>query len=393
MKQYKLIIPLAMIMELGGAPRIDLNPIVLPELEFSEITVTDKLQTTSLKVDDNAEVGCNLAIGCNLELLDSVDANHGNILKGVVGAEQLFIHNFGEGNTFTGINAGNTTLTSSGVDSAEWNVGFGTNALAPLTTGADNVAVGYNAGSTQTSGSGNLFIGQGAGQALLGTETGCILIGAGQDGFVGSAPTVGVSDVIKIGVEDVQTQCYIYGITGVNLAVAEDDNAVQLYIDTDTSELDILASSHRFKENIAPIAQVTADTFMQLRPVTFTRKGNKARQPQYGLVAEEVAKLMPELIAYRKGQVFTVKYHLLYGLFLKLIQDNRALIEQLKIKTESLEATQTQNSDLEQKTASLEKLVAQLIAHINLANDEKRARQEQRTVLSKRLDDLEKIVT
>ena len=99
-------------------------------------------------------------------------------------------------------------------------------------------------------------------------------------------------------------------------------DGVEVYIDSN-GQLGTVTSSRRFKKDIHDMGSVT-DRLMQLRPVTFRYKEaaeNGAHPVQYGLIAEEVAKVYPELVQYDKaGKPFTIYYHLLTPMLLNELQ-------------------------------------------------------------------------
>lgn len=165
---------------------------------------------------------------------------------------------------------------------------MGTNALSG-TTGSKNIALGQSAGSLIASGSNNIDIGHPA----PGDE----------------------SDTIRIG--RTQTAAYLAGVSGATVA-----SGVQVYVDS-TGQLGTLTSSARFKEDIADMAGAS-QRVMQLHPVTFRYKApydDGSHRLQYGLIAEEVAKIDPELVQFdSNGQAQTVRYHVVSMMLLNEVQ-------------------------------------------------------------------------
>src|SRR5262249_18301694 len=127
-------------------------------------------------------------------------------------------------------------------------------------TGNKNIGIGYQAGATLQTGNNNIYIGnQGAGDE---------------------------SQTTRIGTP--QTQTFIAGINGASVsgaAVLVDGNG----------QLGVFTSSARYKKDIEPMAS-RSEGLLKLRPVTFSYKDDTAAAPQYGLVAEEVATVYPELV-------------------------------------------------------------------------------------------------
>ena len=99
-------------------------------------------------------------------------------------------------------------------------------------------------------------------------------------------------------------------------------SGVQVYIDSN-GQLGTLTSSVRFKEDVADMAGASR-LLMQLRPVTFHYKApydDGSHHLQYGLIAEEVAKVDPELVQFDgKGQAQTVRYHVISMMLLNEVQ-------------------------------------------------------------------------
>ena len=105
-------------------------------------------------------------------------------------------------------------------------------------------------------------------------------------------------------------------------------NGASVEIDTATGQLGIKMSSARYKQDIEPIAS-RSEGVLKLRPVTFSYKDDASAAPRYGLIAEEVATVYPELVTRTaSGEVQTVKYHELIPMLLNELQrQQRELVE------------------------------------------------------------------
>src|SRR5262249_47370554 len=157
-------------------------------------------------------------------------------------------------------------------------------------TGSNNIALGDSAGSNLTVGSNNIEIGN----AGLAAET----------------------NAIRIGKQGTQTQTYISGISGIPLS-----NGVPVVV-LSNGPLGVgpIASSARFKRDIHDMG-AASNALMKLRPVTFRYKNDPEGIKQYGLVAEEVARIYPELVSYgADGKVETVRYLTLTTMLLNELQ-------------------------------------------------------------------------
>ncbi len=270
-----------------------------------------------------------------------------------------FIHNYTTRNIFIGEGAGNYTNTSAdntgigyqalkaittGTGGAGQNSACGSGALAALTSGYNNTAVGYQSMTLATSafqnhafgsgslsalltGSANTALGLNAGNAYTGSESSNICIG-----HTGVAAE---SNVMRLGTDGSGTgqvsSTYVAGI--LNSTVT--GSAVLV---SSSHQLGLVASSERYKDNI----QDMGDTLvMKLRPVTFnynfgTEEENSKKQ--YGLIAEEVLEVMPELVGYNSsGEVHTVHYHILPSLLLNELQKQQKTIDSLEALIAQLE--------------------------------------------------------
>ncbi len=200
-----------------------------------------------------------------------------------------------------------------------YNVAEGLNALRRNTTGSINTAIGLSALLNNSTGGSNIALGAGAGSELT---TGSNNIDIGNVGVAAEANT------IRIGKAGTQQATYIAGISGKTVA-----GGVGVVIDTN-GHLGTVVSSARFKEQIKPMDK-TSEAILSLKPVMFRYKHelDPAGIPQFGLVAEEVAKVDPDLVARdNEGKVYTVRYEAVNAMLL-----NEFLKEHRKV--EELEAT------------------------------------------------------
>jgi hypothetical protein len=279
------------------------------------------------------------------------------------GSRALRANTSGARNTAVGVYAlaSNTIAdnnTAVGTEALRFNTGYrntaaGDNALRSNTTGSRNTASGFGALQNNTTGSNNIALGNYAGSMLT---TGSNNIAIGSLGAGGEGAT------IRIGSAS-QTRAFVAGIRGVTTANA---NAIPVLIDS-AGQLGTVSSSRRFKEDIRDMGDAT-ERLLDLRPVLFRYKqpqtlpGKREVPPEYGLVAEEVAEVFPDLVVHdEQGQPFTVKYHLLSSMLLNELkklaercesqatQQRRALDE-----LESLRREVTRLHELEARLAAVE---------------------------------------
>ncbi len=227
-----------------------------------------------------------------------------------VGASSLGSNTVGSANTAQGYHALNGNV--SGIA----NTAVGPLALAANSTGSHNTAVGGDALRYST-GNYNIAIGAGAGFGLtLGNDN--ILIG-----------NSGGAESYTIRIGSGQSRAFIYGIRGYTTGRAD---AIPVLIDS-AGQLGTVSSSIRFKEDVHDLG-AAADRVLDLRPVSFRYKkafANGEKPVQYGLIAEEVEKVLPELVAYGKdGRPESVKYQVLPTLLLAELEKEHAALAALR---------------------------------------------------------------
>jgi hypothetical protein len=233
-------------------------------------------------------------------------------LNTATGYSALAVNTTGSNNTANGFETlvNNTTGNS--------NTAAGFNVLHNNVTGNDNTAEGYQA-LLNTTGSSNIAVGSSAGTNLT---TGSNNIDIGNDGVAGE------SNTIRIGTNGTQTATFLAGIRGVPITGGQ---AVGI---NGSGQLGIKPSSVRYKETVQPM-DTASEVILALRPVTFRYKKelDPKGAPQFGLVAEEVAKVNPDLVVLDdQGKPFTVRYEEVNAMLL-----NEFLKEHHKVET--LEAT------------------------------------------------------
>lgn len=212
------------------------------------------------------------------------------------------------------------------------NTGLGSGTLSMLTLGfGDNTAIGAFALQSNTSGERNCALGYNAGQSFTTTESDNILIGIGA-GLVGDNNTLRIGNGTGAG-DGQLNRAFIDGIRGITTGVAD---AVAVLIDS-AGQLGTVSSSARYKENITDMADAS-DAIMNLRPVAFNYKTDSSKSTVYGLIAEEVAEVMPYLaVKGAEGLPETVKYHDLPVLLLNELQKMRKTIDDLNARIVELE--------------------------------------------------------
>ena len=242
-----------------------------------------------------------------------------------VGAEAL-LNNDGTLNTAVGVDAltenttgsGNTAIGARGITSAA--------ALGSNTTGDRNTAIGQNALKSNTTGSDNTAVGFGVG-ANVTTANNVICIGADVAG-------ADVSNTTWIG--------NVYAVT------TQSGTAAPVII-SDGGQLGTVASSERFKKDIATMEKAS-EAIMSLRPVTFHYKTDTKGTPQFGLIAEEVAKVNPALVLPdNDGKPYSVRYDQVNAMLLNEFIKEHSKVEKLEATLARLAATVTEQAAQIQK--------------------------------------------
>jgi hypothetical protein len=265
------------------------------------------------------------------------------------GYQALMNNTDGTGNTAIGLRAlfGNTT--------GESNVAIGNNALLNNDIGPDNTAIGNSALLNNTTGSLNTAIGV---NALVNNTTGGANIALGVSAGSG---VITASNVIAIGAigADVSNSCYIGSIFG------QTSSGTAVFIDSG-GKLGTVTSSKRFKEDIERMDK-TSEALFALKPVTFRyKKGiDPAGTSQFGLVAEEVAEVNPDLVVRDKeGNPYTVRYDQVNAMLLNEFLKEHKRVEQQQATIAELKSTVAhQREDFEATIARLRKEIEAVVAH------------------------------
>jgi hypothetical protein len=297
----------------------------------------------TLALRDNSTASNNVAIGHHAMLnntaasqstaIGSYAMRHGSgsTRNTAIGFEAMFEGSSSNENTAIGGGAmkngtgfANTAVGAGALDSlkdieitavfTQGNVAVGTGALGSLEEGDDNTALGRSAGGSLVTGNGNVYISNGG----AANESNTIRIGGGG-----------------------HTAAYLGGVFNQTAAGGS------LIVVNADGKLGTSTSSRRYKEQIRDLDDET-DALFELRPVSFRYKAEISRDGtaaggsesplEYGLVAEEVAEVMPELVVYdAEGRPSVVRYHLLIPLLLEELQRQERTIEDQRERLERLE--------------------------------------------------------
>ncbi|MGC2628025.1 MAG: tail fiber domain-containing protein [Candidatus Udaeobacter sp.] len=261
-----------------------------------------------------------------------------------VGVAALLLNTAGSNNTAVGTG----TLLNNTTDR---NTAVGANALNADNSGTDNCGVGFEALTLDTTGGANTAVGRGAlDQNVIGNFN--TAIGKDAGGLATGSGNVYIGHLIA-GVAGENNHTYIRNIkdTSVNGGGAD-----IVTIDLTTGLLGHASSSRRYKEDIRPMEQ-TSEALYRLHPVTFRYKKeiDRTQSTAFGLIAEEVAKVNPNLIARNsQGQPESVHYEMVNAMLLNEFLKEHQTVQELKATAAQ------QKSQIDALTAGLQKVSAQL---------------------------------
>ena len=241
------------------------------------------------------------------------------------GLQALFYNTTGSQNTASGEEALFSNSTGNN------NVADGASALLNSTTGSGNIAVGYSAGINLTTGSNNIDI--------------------------GNSGVAGESGKIRLGTSGAQTAAFVAGVRGVVVTGG------QAVVVNTSGQLGVKGSSARFKEAIQPMGD-QSDAILSLRPVSFRYKKalDPKAQPQFGLIAEEVAKIDRDLIVTdENGKPFSVRYEEVNAMLLNEFLKEHRKVEQQKTRTiEQQVEIEALQAALKEQAAQIQKVSEQV---------------------------------
>ena len=247
-----------------------------------------------------------------------------------IGTGALLSNTIGTENTATGLGALATNAT--GVA----NTANGVNALVANATGSGNTAMGDNALAFNTAGHGNTALGDGAGSSVT-TASNVICVGS-----LGA---------------NVTNSCFIGNIRGITTA---NNDAIPVLVDS-AGQLGTLSSSLRYKTDIKPMDKAS-ESILALKPVSFRYRVHKDTTPQYGLIAEQVAEVDPNLVVRdNNGEIYTVRYDAVNAMLLnEFLKEHQALVEETHKVEQQGAMIARQQEQIDALTAGLHKVSAQL---------------------------------
>jgi hypothetical protein len=348
-----------------GAGAVENTAVGAAALLFNTQGAANTAVGTAALLNNNGSV--NTAIGSR-----ALTQNTGGSFNTAVGTDALANNTTAEQNTAVGFGAlgndvpgsSNTAVGSLALQNTTGseNTACGQAALANSTTGNNNTAVGRSAlfnttGSANTAcgrtalannttGSQNTAVGEGA----LANSTGNLNTALGEDAGIN---VTNASNVIAIGeaADNVSNSCFIGHIRAVATA---QNNAIPVLIDS-SGQLGTVSSSRRYKKEIKSMDK-TSEAILALKPVTFHYKSDSTNRPEFGLIAEEVAEINPDLVVRdENGETYTVRYDAVNAMLLNEFLKEHRKVEELEATVAALAATvKEQASRLERVSAQVQ---------------------------------------
>ena len=279
----------------------------------------------------------NTAVGA-FALFTNADGSDNN----AVGDRALFSNVSG---TFNNAHGRSALFSNDGSE----NNAFGDLAMENNTTGASNTAIGDDALRNNVDGSFNVAVGDEAGTGLGASVNGCIAIGAPGDG-----PFAALDNT-----------CFIGSIFGE--PVSDPGSQVPVFVDQFNNVGVFNTSSRKLKHDIQPMDKAS-ETLYHFKPVTFKYNSDWKGTTQYGLIAEEVAEVDPQLVVRKNGEIMAVHYEQINNMLLneflkehKKVEAQQATIAELKSSvTQQQKGMEVLTAQLKEQAAQIQKVSAQL---------------------------------
>ena len=325
------------------------------EALFSNTTGSNNTASGGEALNSNTTGSYNTANG-----ISALFSNTTGSQNAATGSQALYSNKTGFSNTASGFSA--LYFNTSGVG----NAADGTFALYHNTTGGNNTAMGNYTLLSNTVGNYNTAVGSaaleystGANNIALGNQAGFNLTTGNNNIDIGALGVAGESGKIRMGKSGTHNATFIAGIYGKTVASG---TKVGLMIDS-TGKLGTVVSSARFKEAIRPMDKVS-EAILSLQPVTFRYKQELDPDgiPQFGLVAEQVEKVNPDLVVRGEdGKVTTVRYEAVNAMLLnEFLKEHRKVEEQGAIIAQQQKQIEALTTGLKEQVSKIQKVSDQL---------------------------------
>jgi hypothetical protein len=293
-----------------------------------------------LSLRSNSTNSFNTAIGAGALLANTADENTAvgaaalllnttGLENTAIGTEALFHNTIGNDNTASGFRA----LSSNTTGDHNTAIGFG--GLLNNTNGADNTATGLFALANSTTGNGNVAVGSGAGMFIVDGNNNVAIGQMAGTTFVHAINSIAIGAPGAGNFADLGNTCFIGSIHGEG--VSDVGSAQAVFVDQ-FNVVGIVPSSRRFKHDVQPMDKAS-EALLALKPVTFKYNIDKKGTAQFGLIAEEVAEVNPDLVSRDKeGEITTVRYEQINAMLLNEFLKEHRKVEQMQKQIDALTA-------------------------------------------------------
>jgi hypothetical protein len=330
----------------------------LPSLSSSYIANTSTAQTANFNISGNGVIGGSLEVnGITL----GKGAGNG-FTNTALGLDALVSNTSGQSNTAIGYlsmsqnTTGNNNLAIGSQSLYSNNTGFsnlaiGNGALSRNTTGGNNTAIGLNSLNDNSSGNQNIAIGE---NSLKGNTTGFGNVSIGLNSMYGYTTgsqntAIGVAAGFSFTARTGDNNLILgYNAQPSTSTVSNEVTLGNSFITSLRAQVTSITSlsDRRDKTNIVPIAE-GLDFIKQLKPVTFTwdtRDKAKVGIKSAGFIAQDLLALQKasaigenlDLVSENNPEKLEARYANLLPVMVKAMQEQQAIIEQLKLEIEAL---------------------------------------------------------
>ena len=237
------------------------------------------------------------------------------------------------------------------------NDAFGDDAMEENTTGSQNTAMGDDALDGNTTGNGNTAVGKEARNSIIDGNDNVVLGHNAGIGIVHASRNIAIGSGVSGPFADFDDTCFIGSIFGE--IVSDPGSQTAVFVDQ-FNVVGIFNSSRRYKHDIQPMDKAS-ETLYRLKPVSFKFNSDWKGTTQYGLIAEEVAEVDPQLVVRRDGETITVRYEQINAMLLNEFIKEHKKVEQQQANISELKSTVAQQqTGIEVLTAQLKEQAAQI---------------------------------
>ena len=237
------------------------------------------------------------------------------------------------------------------------NDAFGDDAMEENTTGSQNTAMGDDALDGNTTGSGNTAVGKEAGNSIVDGNDNVVLGHNAGIGLTHASRNIAIGTEVAGPFADFDDTCFIGSIFGE--IVSDPGSQAAVFVDQ-FNVVGVFNSSRQYKHDIQPMDKAS-ETLYRLKPVTFKFNSDWKGTTQYGLIAEEVAEVDPQLVSRRDGEIMSVHYEQINSMLLNEFLKEHKKVEELQaIVAQQQKGMDVLTAQLKEQAAQIQKVSTQL---------------------------------